>query len=227
MATSAIEYVDAVNLGSTTQFGPAYFDLFNTAPITSIENNILWDSFNADEGFSINSAQVNLSGAFTDYSSGAMIGASQLTGNATTVSVLSNAANLQQALDFTQTASSPATVNATLGTASSLSFNEDTKMVLSGGLLSGTVAMNDAAASLVLEGSGFELNTGSGFHPVGGAISATSGQLEGVLDSGNSFTISFTQSAPGQISVVPLPASVWMLLGGLSGLGAMIRRRTS
>lgn len=79
----------------------------------------------------------------------------------------------------------------------------------------------------MLEGSGFELNTGTGFHPVGGAISATSGQLAGVLDSGNSFTISFTQNAPGQISVVPLPASVWMLLGGLSGLGAMIRRRMS
>ena len=77
----------------------------------------------------------------------------------------------------------------------------------------------------MLEGSGFELNTGTGFHPVGGAISATSGQLEGVLDSGNSFTISFTQNAPGQISVVPLPAR--MLLGGLSGLGAMIRRRMS
>jgi hypothetical protein len=159
-ATSEIDYVDPVNLGSTVQFGPTYYNLTNTAPITSIQANVTFSSY-PFAVFSSVSSQVNLAASFYN-ASNALLGPSQLTGNAESVNVLSNSANLQQAIDFTQSSLSQSTITAPFGTATSLAFNSDANMILSGGLLSGSVAMNQANSHLELVGSNFQLNTGSG-----------------------------------------------------------------
>ena len=196
--------------------------LSNTAPTTSILANVTW-SDNTDGAFVVNSSQVNLSAGFYT-ASNALLGSAQLSSSATSVSVLSNNANLQQAIDLTQTSSGPSNITAAFGTASSLAFDNDTNMILSGGLLSGSVAMNQPNSKLELLGYNFELNTGTGFVGIGsGPITVTSGQLEGTLSSGNPFLISFTQDEPGQITVVPIPGSASLLLTALGGLGLLVR----
>jgi hypothetical protein len=86
---------------------------------------------------------------------------------------------------------------------------------------------------LELHGYGFELDTGAGFIGIGtGAISATTGQLMGFLDSGDPFTVSFAQGTSGQISVVssssvPIPGAMWLFGSGLLGLLGMARRKAA
>jgi hypothetical protein len=231
IADSEIKYLEDVNFGTSPDFGPTFFDLTNTAPTTSILGNVTWANY-AGAVFIVDSSQVNLAGSFHNVSN-ALIGATQLQGNATNVNVLSNDANLQQAIDLTQTSSGPSTITAAFGTASSLAFDYDTSMILSGGLLSGLVAMNQANSHLELDGYGFELDTGSGFAGIGtGPISATSGQLMGYLNSGDPFTVSFTQSTSDQISlvstsVVPIPGALVLFSSGLMGLLGAARRKAT
>jgi hypothetical protein len=112
-----------------------------------------------------------------------------------------------------------------------LVFSYDTTMILSGGLLSGSIAMNNTSSLLQMLGSGFQLNTGAGFQAFAtGSISALSGQLTGFLNSGDAFAVSFTQAAPNQISVVnssvvPVPGAVW-LFGSALGVMGWVRRKS-
>ena len=163
-----------------------------------------------------------------------LIDPSRVFSTATQINVLNNAVNLQQAIDFTSN-TAPSSIDAQFGNATSLAFDADQDMILSGGLLSGTVAMNSLDSSLVLHGYDFQLNTGAGFAGIGtGLIGATSGQLNGFLDSGNPFAVSFTQGTSGQISLVsssvsavPELGTVWLLGAGLLGLVAWQRTRLS
>ena len=87
-ATNQIIYADSVNLANTVQFGPTFFDLNNTAPTLTIDNNVKWNVAPNTGTFKANSAQVNLLGSFYD-TSNALVGPTHLSGNATSVSVLS------------------------------------------------------------------------------------------------------------------------------------------
>ena len=105
-------------------------------------------------------------------------------------------------------------------------------MILSGGLLSGSVTMNNSGSHLELDGHGFELNTGLGFAGIGtDPINATSRQLMGFLGSGDPFTVSFTQGVSGQISlvssVVPIPGTLWLFGSGLLGFIGVARRKAT
>jgi len=223
-ADNAVHYLETVNL-ATSPAGAAVFGLTNNAPLTTIDGDITLGSGK----FIVNSQHLDLSGSFVSTVWGTAL-ATRLDGTALIVNVLSNAADLQQALWLTQSSSGVSTINAAFGTAAGLSFDFDTVMNLSGGLLSGAVAMNNAGSGLLLSGYGFELDTGSGFASIGnGGIAALSGQLKGFLESGDSFNISFTQGLAGQISVqgavVPLPVPLVLLGSALAVLGGFRRRQ--
>ena len=223
VASSEVRYVDPVNLG-TSGFGTNSFNLSSTAPLTSV----LADVGIGNAQFIVQSAQLDLAGNFTRVDGPLTL--THLQGSATTVNVQSNAASLQQALQFTNLSAGQSTVNAAFGTASSLVFSYDTTMILSGGLLSGLIAMNNTSALLQMLGYGLQLDTGAGFQALAtGSISALSGQLTGFLNSGDAFTVSFTQAAPNQISVVnssvvPVPGAVW-LFGSALGVMGWVRRK--
>lgn len=224
VADNEVRYVEPVDLG-TSGFGTNSFNLTSTAPLTSVLANV--GIGNAQ--FIVQSAQLDLAGNFTRVNG--PLNLASLQGAATTVNVQSNAASLQQALQFTNLSVGQSTVNAAFGTASSLVFSYDTTMILSGGLLSGSIAMNHASSLLQMLGSGFQLDTGAGFQAFAtGSISALSGQLTGFLNSGDAFTVSFTQATPNQISVinssvVPVPGAVW-LFGSALGVMAWVRRKS-
>lgn len=227
-ASNNIDIVDNVDL-STSDFGTPAYDLILTAPVLNLNNNMNRSPFG---GLFLNVNTINMAADIT--SGGGLIDPSRVFDTATQINVLNNAANLQQAIDLASR-TAPSTINAQFGNATSLAFNADNHMILSGGLLSGTVAMNSVNSSLVLHGHDFQLNTGGGFAGIGtGLIGATSGQLNGFLDSGNPFAVSFTQGTSGQISLVsssvsavPELGTVWLLGSGLIGLVAWQRKRLS
>lgn len=225
-ASNEIQYFPSLNLG-TSIFGIPAYDLTSSAPTVSILGDLTVSNLG---NFLFTAPQINLAGSFYDLSS-ALIAESRLAsfGTATNVNVLSNSASLQQAVYLTGASLGQSTVTAAFGTANSLAFDYDTSMILSGGLLSGAVAMNNAAARLELHGTNFQIDTGSGFVALGsGSIGASSGQLTGFLSSGDHFSVSFNQSQSGQISVVsaiPEPETYAMLLAGLGLLGFEARRR--
>lgn len=223
VADNEVRYLETVDIGTST-FGTNSFSIFNTAPKTSI----LGDVAIGNASFTVTSSLLDLAGSFSRVNGA--LNSVQLTGNATNVSVISNTASLQQAIYFTKTSTGLSTITAPFGSATSLTFDYDTKMILSGGLLSGAVAMNNPGSGLELHGHTFELDTGTGFSPFGsGSVSAAAGQLRGYLDSGDFFTVGFTQVAVGQIttfdSAVPLPSAVWLFGSGLLGLMGLARRK--
>jgi HYR domain len=202
-AENEIVISEPINIG-TSIFGIPQFNLTLIAPKIRILGNVTVSDLGH---FFLTASQIDLAGSFYNLS-GLLTQGSRFFGTATSVSVLNNNASLQQALDFTNQ-SFPSTVTAAFGTANSLAFNYNTNMILSGGLLSGTVTVNNVAARLQLIGHGFQLDTGSGFQAIGsGSIGPSSGQLKGVLTSGNPFTVSFTQGGSGQIGLVSTTPSV-------------------
>jgi hypothetical protein len=100
-----------------------------------------------------------------------------------------------------------------------------TEVSVSSGVIDapGTVEVADSAL-LTLFGTGFEVDTGSGFQSVGsGALAALTGLLRGTLDSGDPFEFTLFQGGggfTGQILLVPEASSTLLLLAGLAGLGA-------
>ena len=237
LADNEIRYIESVDL-SESAFGPTTGNLTNTTPMTGIYGNIIMGS----GAFAVRSPLLELAGSVYSHD-GTLMDASRLvwcpqpdfcyTSSVADVSVLSNTASLQQAIDFTQGSNGLSTVNAVFGFADGLAFEYDTRMILSGGLLSGAVAMNHLDAQLELHGYAFELDTGAGFLPFGsGSIGAVAGSLRGYLDSGDAFTIDFTQANTGQIttfdsaplSAVPIPAAAWLMLSGLLALTGLARR---
>ena len=230
LASNDINVLDNVNV-SNGIFGLTTNNMTWIAPTINVNYNVTTGT----GGLALNATTVNLTGDIFNYStSSQLMDATHLTGTATTVNVLNNGANLQQALDLTSSSAGLSTINASFGNASSLAFDYDTSMILSGGQLSGNVTMNNTAAQLNLHGHAFEINTGTGFSPFGsGSIAAASGQLRGYLDSGDAFTVAFTQAATGQITTfdsaplatVPLPSAVWLFSFGLMGLVGLARRK--
>ncbi len=220
-ASNNIDLVNSVDL-STSLFGTPAYDLTLTAPVLNLNNSLNMSAFGRDF-LTVNT--INMAAGIT--SGGGLIDPARLFDTATQINVLDNAANLQQAIDLASH-TAPSTIDAQFGNATSLAFNGDNHMILSGGLLSGTVAMNSVNSSLVLHGHDFQLNSGAGFAGIGtGLIGATSGQLHGFLDSGNPFAVSFTQGTSGQISLVsssvtavPELGTVWLLGAGFIGLAA-------
>jgi len=220
-ASNSIDIVDNVDL-STSSFGTPAYDVTLSAPVLNLNNNMNMSMFG---GLTLNVNTINMAADIT--SGGGLIDPARLFDTATQINVLNNAANLQQAIDLASP-TAPSTINAQFGNATSLAFNADKHMILSGGLLSGTVAMNSVNSTLVLHGHDFQLNTGAGFADIGtGLIGATSGQLHGFLDSGNTFAVSFSQGTSGQISLVsssisavPELGTVWLLGSALIGLAA-------
>lgn len=221
-ADNEIKYLETVDLG-TSSYGIPGFNLANTAPKISILADVTFSNF---QSLGLSANQIDLAGRIYG-AGGALMNRDYISVSAASVNVLSNHASLQQALDLANVSWTQSTVMAAFGTADSLAFDYDTRMLLSGGLLSGTVAMNNLAARFELDGHDFQLDTGSGFQAMGsGSIGATSGQLKGFLASGNSFSVNFTQGAPGQISVVssiPIPGTAWLF--GIGLLGLVFNRR--
>lgn len=215
-ADSEVRYLEAVNLGSTP-FGTNSNHITHTAPTLTILADIRIGNGN----FSANVSHVNLSGSIRNQAGASIASAARLPGITSTVSIASNAANLQQAVWFTQSSAGVSTVTAPFGTSTSLTFDSDTHMILSGGQVSGSVAMNHASSLLELRGSGFEIDTGSGFVPIGWrAVNALSGQLRGTLDSGDAILVSFTQGGPGRIQIFgpAVPTAGETLLGVAAAL---------
>jgi hypothetical protein len=225
-AETEIRYAEAVDIGTTT-FGPNNRDITHTAPLVTI----LGDVRIGNAGFFNVGASLALSGSIREIGGALVTNPLRVSGDAASVSVDSHAASLQQALLFTRTSAGVSAVTATHGSAAGLAFDYDTEMILSGGQLSGSVAMNHAASRLEIHGRGFRLDGGSGFAAAGsGPVTPLAGQLEGTLDSGDDFLVSFTQGAPGQIelvssSEVPLPWAVrWVAAATLLVLGAYALR---
>lgn len=229
-AENEVRYPDVVNIGTTT-FGTNSRNITHTAPTLSV----LADVQIGNGNFDANNSHVNLSAAIRDQAGALIASAARLPGVAATVSVGNNAANLQQAIWFTQSSAGVSTVTALFGSSTSLVFDSDTRLILSGGQVSGSVAMNHAGSLLELHGSIFELDTGPGFIVIGkGPVNALSGQLRGKLDSGETMLVSFTQGGPGRIQIfapqVPIGDATWIgVVGalGLVGSFALRRRRPS
>ena len=227
-ADNEVRYPEAVNIGTST-FGTNARNITHTAPTLSVLGDIRIGTGN----FGANGSHVALSAAIRDQAGALIASASRLPGIASTVSVGSNAANLQQAIWFTQSSAGISTITAPFGSATSLAFDSDTRMILSGGQVSGSVAMNHASSLLELHGSLFELDTGPGFIVIGkGPVNALSGQLRGTLDSGETMLVSFTQGGPGRIQIyapqVPTGDALWIGVAGalaLAGTVALRRRR--
>jgi hypothetical protein len=222
-AENEIRYAETVDLGTTT-FGPSRFDVTHTAPLVTV----LGDVTIGNAGFFTASASLGLSGSIRAIGGALVTAPNRVSGNATAVSVGANAASLQQALQFTKDSAGVSTVTAPAGSASSLAFDYDTEMILSGGQLSGSVAMNHAASRLEVHGRLFRLDG----EPVGsGPLAPLAGQLEGTLASGDAFLVSFTQGAPGQIELVsstavPVPRSAGLVIAAtLAVIGLSLLRR--
>jgi hypothetical protein len=173
----------------------------------------------------LNAATVNLNGAVFSHT-GAPLGGALLTGLPSTVNVLSNDALLQQAVSIARLSGS-ADIDAPFGTSTALLIDRDVDIDLSGGLISGTVDFLSPLAALNITGLAFQLDTGSGYAPVGtGAVSASAGSLRGTLFSGDSFEFAFSQLAPQiNLTLVPEPSTVALTVLGLVSLASSRRSR--
>jgi hypothetical protein len=172
----------------------------------------------------LNAPTVNLNGAVFSHT-GAPLGGALLTGLPSTVNVLSNDALLQQAVSIARL--SGADIDAPFGTSTALLIDRDVAINLSGGLISGTVDFLSPLAALNITGLAFQLDTGSGYAPVGtGAVSASSGSLRGTLFSGDPFEFDFSQLAPQiNLTLVPEPSTVALTVLGLISLACSRRSR--
>lgn len=212
VADSEVRYAEAVNIGTAT-FGTNARTITHTAPTLTVLGDVRIGTGN----FIANASHASLSGSVRSVAGALIASPSRFAGStATTIGVASNAADLQQAIWLTQASAGVSTVTAPFGSATSLVFDSDTELVLSGGLLSGSVAMNHASSRFEIHGHSFLLDS----TPVGsGPITPLAGQLQGTLASGDPFAVGFTQGAPGQIELV---SSIAVPLPGALGLGAAI-----
>lgn len=231
----SVQADSAINVAESVDFTHGMFGVPNgnmtwAAPVIGLDHAVTM----GNGVFSARASTLNLSAEI--YSPvGTLLAAAKLQGNAETVNVLTNAASIQQAVYLTQYSAGLSTIHVAAGTASNgLAVDWDTALLIHGGSLSGTFALNNPSAALSLFGHGFEVDTGSGFKAIGsGDLSNLSGSLRGYLDSGEAFAFSFTQNTPSQIHIfstseVPIP-SVGMLfalsLGGL--MTKALRNRTN
>lgn len=225
-ASSDINVLDDVNF-SLGFLGTTSGNMFWLAPTINASHNVTM----GNGALQLQASTVNLNGNIYG-ATGALLDSSKLSGMATTVNVQGNAADIQQAVYLTQYSSGLSTINVAAGTAAhGLSVNVDTSLLIHGGALSGTFALNNQYSSLSLFGHGFELDTGEGFAAIGsGDIGNLSGLLRGYLDSGDAFSLSFTQASANQIhlfstSEVPIPNVSMLFALSLAGLMAKAVRR--
>lgn len=175
----------------------------------------------------LNTTTANLGGAVYSHT-GAPLGGSSLTGTSTTVNMLTNDALLQQAVSVSALSGSlQRVIEAPFGTSTALLVDRNVRINLSGGLISGTVDFLSPLAALNITGLAFQLDTGSGYAPVGtGAVSASAGSLRGTLFSGDPFEFDFSQLAPQiNLTLVPEPSTVALTVLGLISLACSRRSR--
>lgn len=220
-SVNILEDVDLSMGGPGGAFVTAGFLRF-IAPTSRILGSVTLGNGN----FQLQTPTVELAAAVLDMS-GDPVSASRFFGMpasiVTSVSVTSNAAFLQQAVGI---AGAGAVIDAVAGSSSSLDVNKAVTMNLSGGEVSGSVALSHADAAIFLFGSAFALDTGGGFLPIGaGPVPATAGSLQGVFASGEPFSFSFTQLAGGQLTIVPEPGTLALVATGLALLARRRERR--
>ena len=187
-------------------------------------------------GFNLSVATANLEALLFD-SNSILLDDSKLnnnfaaTGVTGTVNVASTA-SLDQAIDL-------AAIGATVSVLDGLyldvildksvvfELQGDTEASFENGLLDATELRALGSSLLTITGSGFEVDTGGGFAPVGaGQLAALTGTLRGSLESGDFFEATFLQGGgefTGAIVLVPEPSTVVLLAVGLAALA--VRRR--
>ena len=108
LSVGQIRIVDNIDL-STSLFGIPHFNLSLIAPTVEIDNNM---NLGAAGNLFLTTNTLNLTGRIT--SGGALVDPSRIFGNATQVNVLSNAASIQQGIDFSSRIA-PVTVQVSAG----------------------------------------------------------------------------------------------------------------
>ncbi|HVM59800.1 MAG TPA: PEP-CTERM sorting domain-containing protein [Verrucomicrobiae bacterium] len=241
-AVTNINIVDNIDLADASNGGTPHFNLALVTPALNLTNNIL---FGAGD-LILNAQTVNLNGTVMA-TNGTLLSAPQISGSATQVNVLSDAASLQQAIDLASP-TSPVAVQVSPGQYPGDLTIGNKQVTLQMQLAGYTVGMNgyvqvDANDALVsgatlqlqllggfipTNGAQFVILDNSGSQAIGGTFAAASEGSTNDFGSGVLFAITYAGNGPSGggndilLTVVPEPTT-WVLLA--LGCGCLLAGR--